>query len=493
MTTKTVQCSTLVGDGSTDNADLLQSCADSNAPAAVPNQIVYLAAPAGTFRVSHGVVLHTGEILLGSGASSSEVIGDQPNSELQPLFTIPQYSGIAGLTIKAPGASLIGTSDLSGNPATSGHVFLANLVLDSTSSDLANNPATMVALSGPDIQVYGSSFFSGTHVGLGVQQGDGIVISGDTFINDWAYNYVESSQNTIFESNTGYAKRGTGNPGGPGGAVLSLARPFCDYCQSMVTRNEYVGHNMVRDMGANDNQIFLMDGGAGAYYGPIASSTADTVVLGNDPSWVMTGTGDPQGLSMVIVMGTGVGQQSFLKSVSGRTITLSTPWKVVPDSTSTVVINAMEPNMIFANNTITDTLGTAFLLYHSVDSVVEDNNITNSGLGIMLLAQGPYGGQAAFPPLINTDVLRNKIEDGSGNLILTAPLRNVSGVGIFNGYGTMISGMMIRDNTVSPTQTIFSTNGEMGINANVIERNRAYWVDPAGMVPGFLVQNNVTP
>jgi hypothetical protein len=151
MTTKTVQCSTLVGDGSTDNADLLQSCADSNAPAAVPNQIVYLAAPAGTFRVSHGVVLHTGEILLGSGASSSEVIGDQPNSELQPLFTIPQYSGIAGLTIKAPGASLIGTSDLSGNPATSGHVFLANLVLDSTSSDLANNPATMVALSGPDI------------------------------------------------------------------------------------------------------------------------------------------------------------------------------------------------------------------------------------------------------------------------------------------------------------------------------------------------------
>jgi hypothetical protein len=56
----------------------------------------------------------------------------------------------------------------------------------------------------------------------------------------------------------------------------------------------------------------------------------------------------------------------------------------------------------------------------------------------------------------------------------------------------MISGLMIRDNSVTALQTIYSADGSNGINANVIEKNEAnWWVEPWYDVPGFLVLNNV--
>ena len=62
------------------------------------------------------------------------------------------------------------------------------------------------------------------------------------------------------------------------------------------------------------------DGDGGSYLGPVASSTASTVTLADDPNWNWMGTTNPQAAVMAIVFGTGVGQYSFLKSYSGRTI-----------------------------------------------------------------------------------------------------------------------------------------------------------------------------
>jgi len=148
--------------------------------------------------------------------------------------------------------------------------------------------------------------------------------------------------------------------------------------------------------------------------------------------------------------------------------------------------------MTFAHNTISNTLGTSIVLSDALDGVIEDNVLTNSGQGILISAFGPYGGPAAFGPVMNTDVLRNTIAKGTGSLIFPSANTNIAGIGILDMPGCLLSGLMVRDNAVTSVNTIFSTNGLNGISANVIEQNRAYW-DPTFAIPGFLIQDNSPP
>jgi hypothetical protein len=78
-------------------------------------------------------------------------------------------------------------------------------------------------------------------------------------------------------------------------------------------------------MGSDLQQIITNDGDGGAYFGPFASSTTNTLTLANDPNWNSMGTSNPQAAVVVIVFDIGLGQYSFLKSYSGRTLTVSTP------------------------------------------------------------------------------------------------------------------------------------------------------------------------
>jgi hypothetical protein len=488
ITPSYVTCTSLIGDGVTDNAAILQSCLDSNAPTIASNQLVYISIPDGVFALKSAVIFHPYEFIVGLSPNSSRFVGLTAGSQPHAWFVVSQYTGMANLSVTAAGAAcLFAYSDATGNPATSGHVFLSNMVFDSTSSGL-NSSGTMVSLSGPDIQVYGSTFQSGTNGNLGVYFGDGAEISGNTFINSYGLNVFSASQNIIAENNTIYSEIG---PGADGTTAFDIARPFCAYCSSMLSQNLYIGYNTIHDMGASNNQLIATDGGGGAYYGPVTSSTADTVVLSGEPSWEWVGTSNPQTLSIAIVLGTGVGQFSTLSSYRGDTVTLTTPWAVTPDSTSIVVIVSAQLNLTIANNSFTNTLGMSVYLNNSIDAVIEDNVLTNSGQGIQLWAYGPYGGPAAFGPIMNTDVLRNTINVGNGDLLISAPNENVAGVGIFDGYGCMVSGMMMRGNVVPAIQTLYNTNGSNGINANVIEDNIGNWKGPS--ISGFLVQNNIAP
>ena len=491
------QCSTLVGNGLIDNTQLLQSCLDTNAPTAGGTQIRYLRIPVGTFLLRSAVTVRPGEVLIGSSSTSTKFIGTPNGPQPDAWFTLSQYTGLANISIDAPNAvALVAGSDLSGNPMLSGHQFLENLDLNSTPSGSNVHTWNMVGLAGPDLQVYNSRFLSGTNVGLRIDYGDGAIVSGNTFINNLAENYFNADQNLIIEANTVYSELGPGPSGNDNGnAAFDLVRTFCVYCQSMVTRNEYIGYNTIHDLGmlSHDMQVIQMDGGAGAYYGSVASSTVDTVVLADDPNWVRTGTGDLEGISVAIVLGQGVGQQSFIKSVDGRAITLKTPWKVIPDSTSLVVITAAEPNLIIAHNTISNTQGVTICPFRMVDAVIEDNVLVDSGMGIFLWGQGPYGGASAFDPNIDVDVLRNNIETGTGEYLYVSPLDYGAGIGIEDNDAIMVSGLMIRNNYVTPLQSIYSTNGVNGINASVVERNRANWVDNGYKSRELLIQNNVSP
>ena len=108
-------------------------------------------------------------------------------------------------------------------------------------------------------------------------------------------------------------------------------------------------------------------------------------------------------------------------------------------------------------------------------AVIEDNVLTNAGGGILISAFGPYGGPAAYGPVMNTDVLRNTLAAGEGNLIFLDAGNYLWGIGIQDFPGCSVSGLMIRGNVVPAINVIYNTDGVNGISANVIEQNQAYW------------------
>ena len=223
----------------------------------------------------------------------------------------------------------------------------------------------MFALAGPDIQVYNSTFLSGSNQVFDIFYGDGGIVSGNQMIlNNWTGLAISDSQNIIFENNLTYSQNppGQGNAKHSGGSGLSITRGNSQWGQSALSQDIYIGYNTFQNMGSGDQQVITNDGDGGSYLGPIASSTTNTVTLADDPAWNWMGTTNPQAAVMAITFGTGVGQYSFLQSYSGRTMNLVSPWKVLPDSTSVVGIFQYELNMTIAHNTITNTLGDAIVL-----------------------------------------------------------------------------------------------------------------------------------
>jgi hypothetical protein len=394
----------MVGDGVTDNSKALQACLDHYAPEVPLTEAVYVSIPAGTYVLKSGVHPHPFEVLVGASSDSTQFLGEPAGKPVSAWISAPQYFGIANLSLKGPANPnlLISTGTQNGDPATSGHLFVSHVAIEST-SDLSNGQEAMFLLAGPDIQVYDSTFVAGSNQSLDIYYGDGGIMQRNHLsLNNWTGLAFVDSQNLIFENNLTDSQNplGLGPSGTSAGSGLSITRANSRFGQSALSRDVYVGYNTFQNMGSPDQQIITNDGGGGSYLGPIASSTADTVTLADDPYWDWMGITNPGAAVMVISGGTGVGQYSFLKSYSGRQITLATPWKVPPDSTSRVGIVQYEQNMTIAHNTLTNTLGGSIVLGDALDGVIEDNTLTNSGAGILLSAFGPYGGPAAYSPVI---------------------------------------------------------------------------------------------
>jgi hypothetical protein len=486
-------CPHLVGDGVTDNTALLQSCLDQNAPAPGSKHLVYIAIPAGNFVLTRGVVAHPYEFLEGASATSTRFLGKPSKSPPAAWFAVPQHFGLANLSLQAPAnPSLLAATDTkTGNPATSGHLFFSNLNFKST-QDASGGREQMFFVGGPDIQIYHSTFLSGSTQSLDVNFGDGAIVSGNQIIlNNWTGLGISDSQNVIFEKNSIYSQNtpGQGPDGKSAGSGLSVSRGNSRFGPSALSQNVYVGYNTFQSMGSRGQQVITNDGDGGSYIGPIARSTADSVTLAHDPYWDWMGTTNPQASSIAIISGTGVGQYSFVKGYSGRTIQLTKAWRVIPDNTSIVVISQYELHMTISHNRITNTLGVSIVLGDSLESVIEDNVLINSGDGIMISAYGPYGGPASYGPVINTDVLRNSITEGTGNFMTSSINTNLAGIVIQDMPGCLVSGLLIRDNLVPAKQTISSVDGLNGISAVLIEHNRGNWL-PTFPIPGFLIQNN---
>lgn len=489
-------CSDLVPDGKTDNTRILQSCLDRYSPVTDSGELAYIEIPSGTFVLTAGVSGHSFEVLMGPPTGSASFLGQPKDSPPSAWFTIPQYFGLANISLRAPANPnlLLSTGTATGNPVTSGHLFFSNVNFEST-ADASGGQESMFAVAGPDIQVYGSSFRSDSHQAFDILFGDGGIFSGnDVVLDNWTGLGISDSQNIIFEQNLIHSDNqpGEGPNGLAAGSGLAIGRGNNQYGPSALSRDIYVGYNTFKNMGSNGQQVITNDGDGGSYFGPIASSTATTVILANSPAWNWMGTTNPGAAVMAIISGTGVGQYSFLQSYNDRTMNLQTPWKVIPDETSVVVITQYNQNITFAHNVIDNTLGASIVLGDALESLVEDNLLSNSGLGILVAAYGPYGGPAGYGPVMNNGIFRNVIVPGAGNLISPSVNPYLAGIGIQDMPGCLESGLVIRGNVVNSIDSIFSTDGLNGVNANLIELNQAFWT-PTFPIPGFLIQDNTPP
>ena len=171
------------------------------------------------------------------------------------------------LSLQAPANPnlLLSSGTTTGNPLTSGHLFFANVNFSST-SDASNGAEQMFAIAGPDIQVYNSTFLSGSNQAFDIFYGDGGIVSGNQIIlNNWTGLAISDSQNIIFENNLTYSQNplGQGNLKHSGGSGLSIGRSNNQYGPSAISRDIYVGYNTFQNMGSGDQQVITNDGDGG--------------------------------------------------------------------------------------------------------------------------------------------------------------------------------------------------------------------------------------
>src|SRR5579859_7631331 len=215
LSAKNVACSTLTGDGVTDDTKHLQSCLDWYAPLSGSKEVAYIALPAGKFVLTDQVTTHPFEVLVGSSSASTNFIGRPRNAPPAAWFKVSSYFGMANLSLTAPANPnlLLSPGVETGNPLISGHLFFSGVNFSST-SDASNGAESMFALAGPDIQVYNSFFLSNSNQVFDINYGDGGIVSGNEIVvNDFTGLGISDSQNIIFEKNRTHSQNtpGQGN------------------------------------------------------------------------------------------------------------------------------------------------------------------------------------------------------------------------------------------------------------------------------------------
>ena len=112
-------------------------------------------------------------------------------------------------------------------------------------------------------------------------------------------------------------------------------------------RNLYMSNNTAERTGLpmdNAGEQIMLENVANRYLGGISAATTDSITVAEDSKTIS------KNFIVTIVQGKGVTQWRYVKSVKGKTITLSEPWDIVPDSTSTVMITGCFDNIAIYNN-----------------------------------------------------------------------------------------------------------------------------------------------
>ncbi|WP_171628601.1 fibronectin type III domain-containing protein [Paenibacillus plantarum] len=227
-----------------------------------------------------------------------------------------------------------------------------------------------------------------------------------------------------------------------------------------VKSDYYVSNNVIQGIGTldhanNDGEMVLNESPSGTFnYGEVlgASGTELKVATVVPLSVGATVTGNVYSfphrygrLAVVIMAGRGIGQVRDVVQVTGNTISVETPWDIVPDRTSKFSFIVPNARGTVYRNTGMDSGGPISLYGNSFDNVVADNMLTNTGGAVTF----------GFNSLVQHRLNNTYFVRFDNNTIIDALPGAVFGLGLQadnTGYAVMAYGSEFRNNRVVADQ-----------------------------------------
>ncbi len=130
----------------------------------------------------------------------------------------------------------------------------------------------------------------------------------------------------------------------------------------------YEARNTIPFDYTNDREVMTLDGGGGAYAGPVGSVNGATLTLPAGASTYQWTANKWAGGGVFIIQGKGAGQYRRIVTHTLDNIQLDQPFTVDPDASSVISITTIRKHLFFVNNEVTD--GGAYQLYGSAQNCV---------------------------------------------------------------------------------------------------------------------------
>lgn len=469
----------VVGDNSTDNTAAIQALID--AKSAIGGGIIYF--PNGTYLVKGMVQVKPGIVIKGQSIDQTIIKDMQGSGIRQALFTGNSDYGIENLKIDVtysrkavsapgwmnhddyyairaavannmwPGINYPIDAKITGANATymgfAKNIYVDNVVIDQKTvnpdSDGNKNAITGVGFSGENLVINNCSITN--HTGghpIHIFGGEDIRITNNKLyyiLHGWTR--LQATRNIYVENNEIQAS-------GAGSGYFFGAT-------NLGQENVYAAHNKAFDLAGSDaGEGMCLDAqNAGTFFGTIASATENTLSFSNFPK----PENSMNGQSIAIMEGRGKGQVRIIKNssvVNGiHTIVLDKPFDVVPNSSSSILIEQMVNNAIFAFNEFRRVnVGVSF--WGHSNNIISDGNyneelsIMNSG-GAMVKANYNTAKGSTPKPIFHVYMINNKVKAGNITFLANAyAARGSSGSSNTNSIlnATNLFYGVIRGNTV---------------------------------------------
>ncbi len=468
------------GDGVTDDQAAIRAAI--TAAQAVSNSTVYL--PAGTYLVDGGFANVIGVRIQGAGMHSTMIEAGPawqlPEDFFDPfhecLFFNPQ-SGTAfeDLTLSANHNFAGAESQNLVYARETTDLSFTNVAFDAQDTAAVDvNGSRRVSFEGCDLT--GNTAFLGNASELFFDHCNFYMTNDATAaLYTWGGNQISLTNNTCQDLNPSDPLNGEG---------WGLGRFLCANSIWGGGSDVYVADNTTINLGVrsgygdqNNGEQINWEGTITYFNGSVSVGSANTVMLSN-----YTGSAAGPGFVVAVVGGKGVGQVRTVARSDGSLVTLDTPWNVVPDATSTVVLETLPHNIVVYRNTFTakpyittstTPIGsTAVEMFQGVSQLIVDGNtFSKVGMGVGLWG-GPTvpGDTANSDPVLFTTVARNTF-DGVKNGVLWS---RAAATGQASFVGNVLQQNVLTGSLVSAIW--ISTSGTWSAlsaltDANVIEGN----------------------
>jgi len=463
----------------------------------------------GRFAISAGLVIPQFVTVEGEERDmTSLALADGPNPPLvlisgQSDFTLKDFAILAGNHSHI----ISGGFDAAGIPIGSGNITIDSVMIrasmfprfqdpEETKSryvaavKIARAGVDAVRLTGENITVARSDILSSMRPFF-LSNAKHAYIHGNKFYNGRLGWYsITRSQNVIFEGN---AIIGADLQSG-GGGVNTL------YQNGSPTSNNVVfKSNSFERMMGGDRESMTTDGLAGCYSGPVILRAGEHRAVVAPPALVEGASAGPAfdpavlkkclGAGLMVFKGRGAGQVRMITAVDGLTLTLDRPLQTGSDADTTAIVGGGHFNMLYVDNTATDT-NTAGQFYGTMVNGVMAGNTGTRTTGFQARAL-KYG---TVQSLFFLQFLDNRVN----------PVQQTHGFGIEaratlspDMEGPHLQGLVIRNNALlgNASVGVFTNDPKRtGIRDVLIEGNRIERADVgiyvSGGVANVLLRDN---